>query len=58
MSLNDNLNKNNLPSRTPIQVPVIEEYILEVESALAVTIFDPIALKLTSKTSSVCPVKV
>ncbi len=41
-----------------MQVPVIEEYILAVESALAVTIFEPMALKLTSKTSSVCPVKV
>ena len=53
-----NFKLENIPSRTPMQVPVIEEYILAVESALAVTIFEPMALKLTSKTSSVCPVKV
>ena len=58
MTYKMNFKLENVPSRTPMQVPVIEEYILAVESALAVTIFEPIALKLTSKTSSVCPVKV
>lgn len=41
-----------------MQVPVMEEYTLAVLSALAVTNLVPIALKLTSRTSSVCPVKV